>query len=123
MLSKLKFAEAYGFRNIQTIVRNMKTNRCPYLMIEIMACPSGCLNGGGQIRSKDEQTLPPKDFLRQVEEAYCTFPGEEIDPQANRIILDLYRTWICGDHFSQTLSLRTSYKAVEKMEFSVNLEW
>jgi iron only hydrogenase large subunit-like protein len=38
----------YGFRNIQTVVRQLKRGACPYDYVEIMACPSGCLNGGGQ---------------------------------------------------------------------------
>jgi iron only hydrogenase large subunit-like protein len=49
----LTFALAYGFRNIQTILRKMKQNKCPYDYVEIMACPSGCLNGGGQVRPAD----------------------------------------------------------------------
>ena len=55
----LRFAQAYGFRNIQNMVRKIKptahdihlgTSRdgCGYDYVEIMACPSGCLNGGGQ---------------------------------------------------------------------------
>ena len=38
---KLKFALAYGFRNIQNIVPKIKQKRCPYDLVEIMACPSG----------------------------------------------------------------------------------
>ena len=38
---KLKFAFAYGFRNIQNIVQKLKKKNCPYQYIEIMACPSG----------------------------------------------------------------------------------
>ena len=45
---KLRFAIAYGFRNIQNIVQKIKKNNCTYHYIEMMACPSGCLNGGGK---------------------------------------------------------------------------
>jgi iron only hydrogenase large subunit-like protein len=38
---KLKFALAYGFRNIQNIVQKIKKGNCPYHYVEIMACPSG----------------------------------------------------------------------------------
>ena len=41
--------QAYGFRNIQTLVQKMKRHACDYDFVEIMACPSGCLNGGGQV--------------------------------------------------------------------------
>ena len=49
----LKFARAYGFRSIQTVVRQLKRKKCRYHYIEVMACPSGCLNGGGQPRGKN----------------------------------------------------------------------
>lgn len=38
---KLRFAMAYGFRNIQNIVQKIKKGNCSYDYIEIMACPSG----------------------------------------------------------------------------------
>ena len=46
----LRFAAAYGFRNIQTLVRKIKRRTREYDFVEIMACPSACLNGGGQLR-------------------------------------------------------------------------
>ena len=49
----LRFSAAYGFRNIQNVIRNIKRGKCEYDYVEIMACPGGCLNGGGQIKPKD----------------------------------------------------------------------
>jgi hypothetical protein len=40
----------YGFRHLQSLVRAMKAGTCPYDYVEVMACPSGCVNGGGQVR-------------------------------------------------------------------------
>lgn len=37
----LRFAVAYGFRNIQNLVQKLKRGRCPYHYVEVMACPSG----------------------------------------------------------------------------------
>ncbi|CAM9500109.1 unnamed protein product, partial [Choristocarpus tenellus] len=48
----LRFACAYGFRNIQSVLAKAKKGRCPYHFIEVMACPSGCVNGGGQVKRK-----------------------------------------------------------------------
>lgn len=53
----LRFAKVYGFRNIQTLVRKIKRHHQldgagdSYDFVEVMACPSGCLNGGGQMKS------------------------------------------------------------------------
>ena len=43
---EIKIAKVYGFKNIQNVVRQLKLNRCTYDFIEILACPSGCTNGG-----------------------------------------------------------------------------
>ncbi|XVF28043.1 hypothetical protein REPUB_Repub14bG0161400 [Reevesia pubescens] len=37
----LKFALCYGFQNLQNIVRKVKTWKCDYQYVEVMACPSG----------------------------------------------------------------------------------
>lgn len=46
---QLQFGIVNGFRNIQGLVRKIKSNKCGYDYVEVMACPSGCINGGGQI--------------------------------------------------------------------------
>ena len=64
----LRFALAYGFRNIQTLLRKVKQGLSPYDYVEVMACPSGCLNGGGQLRPAAGQTA--QQLIEQVEAAY-----------------------------------------------------
>mmetsp|Transcript_4086 Transcript_4086/g.11532 ORF Transcript_4086/g.11532 Transcript_4086/m.11532 type:complete len:508 (+) Transcript_4086:279-1802(+) len=64
----LRFAIAYGFRNIQTLMRKVKRNQCEFHYVEIMACPSGCLNGGGQIRPTNGQSVP--ELIKLMEETY-----------------------------------------------------
>jgi iron only hydrogenase large subunit-like protein len=39
----LRFAAAYGFRNIQGLMRRIKLGRCEYDYVEVMACPSGAV--------------------------------------------------------------------------------
>jgi iron only hydrogenase large subunit-like protein len=104
----LKVARYYGFRNIQNLVRRLKpakASRMPggrltgsarklagtltgpdYAYVEVMACPGGCTNGGGQIkvddpvisqRLMDDVKAGPqaqKEWLAVVDEAY--FSGE-----------------------------------------------
>lgn len=105
----VRAARYYGFRNIQNLVRRLKPSRpsrmpggkpfgssrrptgkqtsMDYSYVEVMACPGGCTNGGGQIKVDDpiiieRKALPPKpgpqeqkDWLAEVDEAY--FSGEE----------------------------------------------
>ena len=53
----LKFAIANGFRNIQNLVQKLKRKRCDYDFVEVLACPSGCLNGGAQQRVQEVKCL------------------------------------------------------------------
>lgn len=53
----LRFARAYGFRNIQNVVRRVKGGTSPYHFVELMACPAGCANGGGQPRPNKLEVL------------------------------------------------------------------
>lgn len=111
----LKAARYYGFRNIQNLVRRLKpakpsrmpgarpmgTARKPggkasgpdFAYVEVMACPGGCTNGGGQIKVDDavisgrpsgEVKPGPKEqkqWLALVDEAY--FSGEESESDAD----------------------------------------
>jgi iron only hydrogenase large subunit-like protein len=78
----LRFAVAYGFRNIQTILQRIKRNRCEYDFVEIMACPFGCLNGGGQLRHQS---------LDAVNDAYERLPS--ISPLEMHSALQLLDDW------------------------------
>jgi iron only hydrogenase large subunit-like protein len=52
------------------VIRKLKSARCDYDYIELMACPSGCLNGGGQIKPEQMATegkLEPIEVLASVE--------------------------------------------------------
>lgn len=100
----LKAARYYGFRNIQNLVRRLKpakAARMPggklvgsarksggkstapdFAYVEVMACPGGCTNGGGQIKVDDPIVtgreigeIKPgpqeqKEWLARVDEAY-----------------------------------------------------
>ena len=64
---KLKFGKAYGFRNIQSVMLKMKQSKCDLDFIEIMACPSGCVNGGGQLKEAvDKQNSAPGEMIRDL---------------------------------------------------------
>jgi len=67
--SVMSFALAYGFKHIQNVVRNIKQKKqYPYDSVEIMACPSGCLAGGGQIKPQSGEKF--KDLIKEVEDIY-----------------------------------------------------
>ena len=45
---KLKVAVVSGLKNARAICEKVKNGEADYQFIEIMACPGGCVNGGGQ---------------------------------------------------------------------------
>ncbi|XP_051878108.1 cytosolic Fe-S cluster assembly factor narfl [Pristis pectinata] len=116
----LRFALAYGFRNIQNLVQKLKRGKLTYHYVEVMACPSGCLNGGGQIRT--EGSGSSKDLLQQVEELYTTVKVQT--PEANQSIEQLYEQWLGSTDGTKALKmLHTQYHAVEKMNNVLNIKW
>ena len=118
-----KAARYYGFRNIQNLVRKLKPakpSRMPgaasrrpvggarkpgggdsgsdYSYVEVMACPGGCTNGGGQVKvgdvatlrqvggtgiengSFEQEVLPAqREWLERVDEAYWSADSDDLD--------------------------------------------
>jgi len=115
---KLRFAKAYGFRGIQNLVTRLKTKRGnAYDYIEVMACPSGCLNGGAQIRYDD----------REMNESILTRMTDDYNA------LESYRPLTCEKFeslFTQLKrdidkqSLYTSFRAIQKEETNaLTIKW
>ena len=46
--SEIKVAIASGMKNAKVLLDQIKEGTSPYTFIEIMGCPGGCINGGGQ---------------------------------------------------------------------------
>ncbi len=45
---EIKVCAASGLKNAQTVMEKIKNGTADYHFVEIMACPGGCVNGGGQ---------------------------------------------------------------------------
>ncbi|XP_058953510.2 probable cytosolic Fe-S cluster assembly factor v1g210509 [Pocillopora verrucosa] len=116
----LKFAAAYGFRNIQNLVQKIKRGKSPYHFVEVMACPAGCLNGGGQIRPGDGETS--KELISRLEELYNSLRSRK--PSENPAVEDLYREWLGGQSSQKVKEmLHTNYHEVEKLNTALNIKW
>jgi len=113
----LRFTAAYGFRNIQNVIRRVSkagansTAACDSSVghfVEIMACPGGCLNGGGQIpEAKDQgsaastgeaagvadgQQAARRRRLASLEELLVAGEGTVVvAPAEHPLVLPLYR--------------------------------
>lgn len=59
--TKVKVCVASGLANARKIMEDVKAGKADYQFIEIMSCPGGCVNGGGQ-PIKDAYTRNNKDI-------------------------------------------------------------
>lgn len=82
------FCVGYGFQQIQNVVRGLK-KKTPamrsYTFVELMACPDGCLNGGGQVRPAQQ---PHSEVLDAVIDAYAhhTCPEKAAQPRRLEVV-------------------------------------
>ena len=125
----LRMATCYGFRNIQNLVRKIEkkdttgskrrqdrgaSTTTTYDYVEVMACPSGCINGGGQmkplIEPSEERTLTPKEWLDHVEQLYQLDDGIYATQARAQ---DTLKRWGLRDATGQEEWCRTQYHAVE----------
>jgi iron only hydrogenase large subunit-like protein len=122
---KLRMARCYGFRNIQNLVRKLEGKGGKVLKkkgkedpgwdyVEVMACPSGCVNGGGQLpppNTNSEQIYSPKEWLQQVEQNYQM---QAVELPSEERVGALYIDWF-GDQREQGRQrcIETGYHGVE----------
>ncbi|MDD2295823.1 MAG: nuclear prelamin A recognition factor family protein, partial [Eubacteriales bacterium] len=45
---EIRIAIVSGLRNAENLIRKIKSGEIYYDFVEVMACPGGCINGGGQ---------------------------------------------------------------------------
>lgn len=115
----LSFAIANGFRNIQNLVQKLKRGKSSYHYVEVMACPSGCLNGGAQIRPGGGDNV--REMTAQLLELYDKLPQSTVQ---NNEIDQIYNQFLDGIDSDKAQSLlHTNYHAVEKMNTALNIKW
>ncbi|KAF8893319.1 iron hydrogenase [Infundibulicybe gibba] len=150
-------AKCFGFRNVQNVVRKvgresgvrvgigaagkMAGRRAKrdgegekgYDYVEVMACPGGCINGGGQVKptTRDAEGYKreweqegvqnarwgDKEWTKQVERTYWTgAEGSCGDASIDELALKITRD--CGSE-----SFRTTYRAVESDVVGLAVKW
>lgn len=119
----LRFAAAYGFRNIQGLMRKVKLGRCDYDYVEVMACPSGCLNGGGQVKPAPGQSV--QQLIEQLEVAYANGLMEERPAELNPSVQALYNEWVGAQPGAPAAKelLHTQYHVREKTVTGMLADW
>ena len=68
----------------------MKRKFCEYDYVEVMACPSGCLNGGGQLKAGDRQSQQ-----HLLDELDAIYHAPEVCASATLSCTLLLLDWLC----------------------------
>jgi NADH-quinone oxidoreductase subunit G/NADP-reducing hydrogenase subunit HndD len=96
-----KVVAVSGLMNVKTLVEDIEAGREDFSIVEVMACPNGCINGGGQKLNPDERNLKSRmKALYDVDE-------EEMIKVAhkNPVIIDLYDKFLAKPGSDQNKDL------------------
>ena len=114
----IKVAVASGLANARKIMEQIKDGKCDYHFVEIMACPGGCIMGGGQpiksskIRSTVDVAKLRRDALYSIDEKSVVRKSHE-----NPFMIKLYKEFLekPGSHKAHKY-LHTTYTKKEKYD-------
>jgi formate dehydrogenase major subunit len=105
--SQVRLAVVSGLQNAQKLIDRMRAGDAPYDLIEVMACPGGCINGSGNpaplLKSDTEQRL---EVLYRLDQESSIRTSQD-----NPSVQDIYTNWL-GEPDSETShhALHTTYK-------------
>ncbi len=114
----VKIAVVSGLANARKIMEQIKAGNLPYHFVEIMACPGGCVMGGGQpiksskVRATVDVRKLRADALYSIDEKSVIRKSHE-----NPVMKQLYEEFLekQGSHVAHKY-LHTEYRAKEKYE-------
>lgn len=86
----LKVAVAHTLRNAQKVIEKVKAGEADYHFVEVMACPGGCIGGGGQPYPTDEDVR--LDRIGAIYDADAKMKYRK--SHENPAIIELYDTWM-----------------------------
>jgi len=114
---ELKVAVAHGLSNAKVLLKQIEKGESPYAFIEVMACPGGCIGGGGQpIRStmdvkakrieaiyKIDEDLPLRKSHKNpdVQKLYEDYLGEPLGHKSHELLHTHYHTRGMKYNFSE----------------------
>ena len=113
---EVKAVVAHGLGNAQQIMEEIRSGKADYQFVEIMACPGGCVMGGGQ-PIKSSKTRMSVDVRAKRAEALYTIDEKSVIRKSheNPVIQKLYKDYLekPGSHKAHEL-LHTHYIKREK---------
>jgi NADP-reducing hydrogenase subunit HndD len=86
----LKVAIAHGLTNANKIMKQVRKGKSPYHFVEIMACPGGCLGGGGQPIPTSLEIRKKRMKAVYAEDEHMTFRKSHENPE----IIAIYKEFL-----------------------------
>ncbi len=116
--TEVRVAVAHSMRLAKPLLDQIRAGTSPYDFIEIMGCPGGCINGGGQsIVSANVRNRIGNDFMRLRAQAMYDEDKSRTYRKSheNKQVQDLYKNFLDhpGSHLSHNL-VHTHYSAKER---------
>ena len=92
---KVKVAVAHGLANAQTIMEEIKSGKADYQFVEIMACPGGCITGGGQ-PIKNAKIQEEVDIHKKRAEAMYSIDEKSVIRKSheNPVLKQIYKEFL-----------------------------
>lgn len=117
----IKVVAVSGLKNAKTIMDEIKSGKADYHFVEIMACPGGCIMGGGQ-PIKNSKTLSEVNVKKLRGEALYSIDEKSIIRKSheNPIIKTIYEEYLAepGSYRAHKL-LHTNYTKKLKYKDSI----
>ena len=114
----LKVVAASGLANAKEILEEIKQGKADYQFVEIMACPGGCIMGGGQ-PIKNSKTRANIDVRKLRAEALYSIDEKSTIRKSheNPVIKKIYAQYLekPGSYRAEKL-LHTTYRKREKYQ-------
>ena len=105
--AELKTVTAHGLTNAKYVMERVKSGEADYHFIEVMACPGGCIGGGGQpiptnmeIRKKRTEAIYMEDTGKPIRKShenpevvaiYKEFLGEPLSHKSHELLHTHYK--------------------------------
>ena len=95
--TEIKIGIAHGLGNARKLLEDIRDGKAEYHAIEIMACPGGCIGGGGQPYHKGDSDI----IKKRAEAIYREDKGKtKRKSHENTAVLELYKNYL-GEFYGE----------------------
>jgi iron-only hydrogenase group A len=109
--TKVRVAVAHGLSNASKLLKHIKETGETYHFIEVMACPGGCIMGGGQPRSVDSDIAVKRAAALYTEDRSMEMRKSHENPAVARLYEEFLQK--PGSDIAHKL-LHTTYESVDE---------